>query len=183
MHLVSIVESNANEKSSNHAGFWIFLFCPSPGFCPRFGLFFPKVRKELCAIFRFLALFCGSIPPASEVVGLRQRDPVHHRLRRGKLRRVIQMGVDVRRGRKVAVPQPLLNLLERYAVGQQERSTGVPQIVKPHPRQAVLLHEIRERDGQPVWLDPVAHATFKGICRKNVLTRRRKSLKNVFYSP
>ena len=43
--------ASANEKSSNHTGFWIFLFCPSPGFCSRFGLFFPKVWRELCAIF------------------------------------------------------------------------------------------------------------------------------------
>ncbi len=47
-------------------------------------------------------------------------------------RRVVQMGVVVRCGRKVAVSQPFLNLFERYAVGEQERNTGVAQIVKEH---------------------------------------------------
>ena len=64
------------DPASNHAGFWIFLFCPSPGFCPRFGLFFPKVRKELCAIFspflRFDPTGCRSGPPAAE----RSRPPL-----------------------------------------------------------------------------------------------------------
>ena len=36
------------------------------------------------------------------------------------------MGVDVRRGGEVAVTQPLLNVLEGYAVGQQQAGTAVP---------------------------------------------------------
>lgn len=36
------------------------------------------------------------------------------------------MGVDVRRGGKVAVPQPLLNVFEGDAVGQQQAGTAVP---------------------------------------------------------
>ena len=36
------------------------------------------------------------------------------------------MGVDVRRGGKVAVAQPLLNVLEGNAVGQQQAGTAVP---------------------------------------------------------
>ena len=87
------------------------------------GCSFQKFGKNYV---RFSALFCDSIPPAAEVIGLRQSDPVHHRLRRGKLRRIVQMGVDVCRGGKVAVPQPFLNLLERYAVGKQERGAGMP---------------------------------------------------------
>ena len=107
--------------------------------------------------------FCDSIPPAAEVVGLRQSDPVHHGLRRGKLRRVVQMGVDVRRGGKVAAAQPFLNPLERHAVDQQERRAGVPQIVKAHSRQTVLFHKVGERDRQPVRLDPVAHLVHKDV--------------------
>ena len=37
------------------------------------------------------------------------------------------MGVDVRRGGKVAVPQPLLNVFEGDAVGQQQAGTAVPK--------------------------------------------------------
>ena len=36
------------------------------------------------------------------------------------------MGVDVRRGGEVAVAQPLLNVLERLAVGQQQAGTAMP---------------------------------------------------------
>jgi len=36
------------------------------------------------------------------------------------------VGVDVRRGGEVAVAQPLLNVLERHAVGQQQAGTAMP---------------------------------------------------------
>ncbi len=36
------------------------------------------------------------------------------------------MGVDVRGGGKVAVAQPVLNLLQRYAVGEQKACAGMP---------------------------------------------------------
>ena len=36
------------------------------------------------------------------------------------------MGVDVRRGGKVAVPQPLLNVFEGDAIGQQQAGAAVP---------------------------------------------------------
>lgn len=51
------------------------------------------------------------------------------------------MGVDVRRGGKIAVPQPLLNVLEGNTVGQQQAGTAVTQIVKAHPAQAVVFQE------------------------------------------
>lgn len=43
------------------------------------------------------------------------------------------------------------------------------QIVKPHSRQPVLLHEIRERDGQPVGLDPVAHLVHENVAVVGVI--------------
>ena len=36
------------------------------------------------------------------------------------------MGVDIRRGGKVAMSQPLLNVLERDAIGQQQTGAAVP---------------------------------------------------------
>ena len=36
------------------------------------------------------------------------------------------MGVDIRRGGKVAMSQPLLNVLEGDAVGQQQTGAAVP---------------------------------------------------------
>ena len=83
---------SAIEKSSNHAGFWIFLFLRPP-------------QKPT-----------GLLPSADEIARFRKRHTAHHRLHRGKFRTVIQMGVNVCRGRKIRVPQPILNLLDRYAV-------------------------------------------------------------------
>ena len=36
------------------------------------------------------------------------------------------MGVDIRLGGEVAVAQPLLNVFERHAVGQQQAGTAMP---------------------------------------------------------
>ena len=71
-------------------------------------------------------------PPAFEVAALRQSKPCLHRLRRSDLGLVIQVGVDVRRGGKVAVPQPLLNVFEGDAVGQQQAGTA-KQSILAHP--------------------------------------------------
>lgn len=65
-------------------------------------------------------------PAAAEVAALRQSKPCLHRLCRSDLGLVIQVGVDVRRGGKVAVAQPLLNVFEGDAVGQQQAGTAVP---------------------------------------------------------
>lgn len=65
------------------------------------------------------------------------------------------MGVDVRRGGKIAVPQPLLNVLEENAVGQQQAGTAVTQIVKAHPAQAVVLQEFWECRGQIIGPHPL----------------------------
>ena len=65
------------------------------------------------------------------------------------------MGVDIRRGGKVAVPQPLLNVLEGDAVGQQQAGTAVTQIVKAHPAQAVALQKFRKCVGQVLHPHPL----------------------------
>ena len=59
-------------------------------------------------------------PPAFEVAAPRQSKPCLHRLCRGDFRLVIQVGVDIRRGGKVAVFQPLLDLLQRHIVRQKQ---------------------------------------------------------------
>ena len=46
-----------------------------------------------------------------------------HGVRRAAFALRIQMRVDVRRGTEIAVPQPLLNLLERHMVCKQEAGT------------------------------------------------------------
>ena len=53
----------------------------------------------------------STVPPFLQKVPLR--------LRRGELRTVIQMDMDICHDGKIRMPQPVLNLLERYAVCQQ----------------------------------------------------------------
>ena len=48
----------------------------------------------------------------------RTLQPLHHRVRRGKLGIVVQMGIYVGCGREVAVTEPLLDLFHRDAVGE-----------------------------------------------------------------
>lgn len=51
--------------------------------------------------------------------------------------------------------QPLLNVLEGNAVGQQQAGTSVRQIVKAHPAQAVALQKLRKRVCQVVHPHPL----------------------------
>lgn len=53
------------------------------------------------------------------------------------------MGVDIRRSGEVAVSQPLLNILEGNAVGQQQAGAAVAQIVKAHLRYPLFCYVLR----------------------------------------
>ena len=64
--------------------------------------------------------------PGSNPPGGGKAQTAQHGVRRAAFALRIQMRVDVRRGGKIAVPQPLLNLLERHVVRQQEAGAGVP---------------------------------------------------------
>ena len=82
------------------------------------------IKADFCFSLRIFGL---ALPPTtSEVAALRQSKPCLHRLCRGDFRLVIQVGVDICRGGKVAVSQPFLNVLEGDAVGQQQAGTAVP---------------------------------------------------------
>ena len=64
--------------------------------------------------------------PGSNPPGGGKAQTAQHGVRRAAFALRIQMHVDVRRRAEIAVPQPLLNLLERDAVRQQERCAAVP---------------------------------------------------------
>ena len=51
---------------------------------------------------------------------------VDKRLGRAELRRVVQVRVYVGRCRKITVAEPLLYLLHRYAVGEQQTGAAMP---------------------------------------------------------
>ena len=67
------------------------------------------------------------------------------------------MGVDVVGRAEIAVPQPLLNLLERHVAGQQEAGAGVAQVVEADAAQAVSLQHEAEIARQIFRLHPAAH--------------------------
>ena len=54
------------------------------------------------------------------------------------------------------MPQPLLNVFEGDAVGQQQAGTAVTQIVKAHPAQTVTLQKFRKCVGQVFHPHPLA---------------------------
>ena len=92
---------------------------------------------------------------------VRQIQDIVHYICRGDLGLVIQVGVDVRRGGKVAVSEPLLNMLKRHAVGQQQAGAAVSEVVKAHPAQAVTLQEFWECRGQIIGPHPLAQLVHK----------------------
>ena len=75
----------------------------------------------------------------------------------------IQMGVDVRRGGDVAVPQPFLDLLHGYPLFQQQAGAGVPQIVKAYFPQAVLLQQLGEVVSDDIGQDKVSHLIHEQV--------------------
>ena len=81
---------------------------------------------------------------------------------------VIQVRVDVRRRAEIAVPQPLLDLLHRDTVGQQEAGAGVPKIMQTDDAQVVLFENPLEAVRQRVRLQPfpdLVHADVVPIVR------------------
>lgn len=104
------IPNSPPRKACNHADYRLFYFCPTGKACTIFG--FQGRKSEVLP-------GTDRPPAAAEVAALRQSKASLHCLRRGDFRLVIQVGVDVRRGGEVTVSQPLLNVLEGNAVGQQ----------------------------------------------------------------
>ena len=95
------------------------------------------------------------------------------------------MGVDVACGGNVAVSEPLLNILERHAVGIKQSRAGMAQIVKADAAHAVVFDKLREPLRQMSGLDPFAQIVDVDIiayfvyrlpqtgCRKSVSRKVR----------
>ncbi len=73
------------------------------------------------------------------------------RVRGDDLGIVIEVRVNVRRRAHVAVTEPFLDLLHRYAVGEHQRRAGVAQIVKAYRSQPVLLQKPPKRLDGTFW--------------------------------
>ena len=67
------------------------------------------------------------------------------------------MGVNIAGRGDIAVPQPLLDVLESDAVGVKQTGAAVPEIVETDVPQTVLLQKSRKGLGEIVWLHELAH--------------------------
>ena len=59
------------------------------------------------------------------------------------------------------MPQPLLNVFEGDAVGQQQAGAAMTQIVKAHPAQAVALQKFRKCVSQVLHPHPLPQLVHK----------------------
>ena len=84
------------------------------------------------------------------------REETHDRLRGRHLGIEVKMRVNVARRGNVAVTEPLLNILQRHAVGIKQGRTGMTQIVEADAAHTVVFEKLRERLCQMSGLDPLA---------------------------
>ena len=82
-------------------------------------IFFKSKWSEHTAFFALLNLGFAILPSTPEITAFGQSKPCFHCLCRGDFRAVIEVGVYVCCCGKIAVPEPLLNVLEGYAVCKQ----------------------------------------------------------------
>ena len=71
---------------------------------------------------------------------------------RGIFRRRIQVGIDIRGGREVAVTEPLLYLFHGDPVLQQQRGTGMPEIMEANDAKPIVLKHDSKMLGDKVRL-------------------------------
>ncbi len=60
----------------------------------------------------------------------------------------------------VAVPQPLLNLLQAHAIGIEQTGTAMAQVVETDTLHLVCDQKIREMLTQKVGLNPLSHRVY-----------------------
>ena len=89
-------------------------------------VFFKSKWSEHTAFFALLNLDFAILPSAPEIAAFGQSKPCFHRLCRGDFGAVIKVRIDICRHGKIAVPKPLLNVLQRYAVCKKQACTTVP---------------------------------------------------------
>ena len=70
------------------------------------------------------------------------------------------MCVNIGSSADVAVPQPLLNLLQAHAIGIEQTGTTMAQIVKADTLHLVCDQKIREMLTQKVGPNPLSHRVY-----------------------
>ena len=70
------------------------------------------------------------------------------------------MGIDIAGCADIAVPQPLLNLLQAHAVGVKQACAAVAQVVEADTLHLVCDQKIREMLTQKVGPNPLSHRVY-----------------------
>ena len=84
---------------------------------------------------------------------------------RGDLAGKIQMGINIAGGADIAVPQPLLNLLQAHAIGIEQTGAAMAQIVKADTLHLVCDQKIWEMLVQKVGPNPLSHRVYIDIVK------------------
>ena len=76
------------------------------------------------------------------------------------------MAVNIRRRAHIAMSEPFLDLLHRYALGEEHRGAGMAKIVEADLLQVMLLQQLSEVSGDEVGIVELAeciHADVVGV--------------------
>ena len=75
------------------------------------------------------------------------------------------MGINIAGGADIAVPQPLLNLLQAHAIGIEQTGAAMAQIVKADTLHLVCYQKIREMLAQEIGPNPLSHRVYIDIVK------------------
>ena len=75
------------------------------------------------------------------------------------------MGINVAGGADIAVPQPLLNLLQAHAVGVKQACAAMAQVVETDTLHPVCYQKIWEMLAQEIGPNPLSHRVYIDIVK------------------
>ena len=75
------------------------------------------------------------------------------------------MGINIAGGADIAVPQPLLNLLQAHAVGVKQACAAMAQVVETDTLHLVCYQKIREMLAQEIGPNPLSHRVYIDIVK------------------
>ncbi len=70
---------------------------------------------------------------------------------------------DIHSGAHIAVSEPFLDLLHRYALGEEHRGAGVAKIVEADLLQVMLLQQLSEVSGDKVGIVELAECVHADV--------------------
>ena len=75
------------------------------------------------------------------------------------------MGLNIAGGADIAVPQPLLNLLQAHAVGVKQACAAMAQVVETDTLHPVCYQKIWEMLAQEIGPNPLSHRVYIDIVK------------------